>query len=137
MITLLNKLRKSDDGVSVLELLLYIVIAAALVLAAWFGLNSLLDRGDESAGQQNVSSAYKVLKAQCMEDIASAGALWSTCGNTAALQGYVDGELGTGTVTVTVNTALDTPNPGPIGTLTLSSNGEVASFAAYNTPYTG
>jgi hypothetical protein len=51
-----------DEGISVLELLLYIVIAAALILLAWFGLNAFLDKGKESAATQNLSSAYKIAR---------------------------------------------------------------------------
>jgi Tfp pilus assembly protein FimT len=69
-----QKLIRSKLGVSVLELLLYIVIAAALVLAAWFGLNSLMDRGNESAVKQSLASAYKISKAVCVYQ-----ADWDTC----------------------------------------------------------
>jgi Tfp pilus assembly protein FimT len=75
---LLNNLRrrlsKSELGVSVLELLLYIVVAAALVLAAWFGLNSLMDRGNQSSVEQSLASAYKISKAVCVYQ-----ADWTTC----------------------------------------------------------
>jgi hypothetical protein len=54
--------QSNDDGVSVLELLLYIVIAAALLLVAWFGLNLFLDKGKESSATQNLSSAYKIAR---------------------------------------------------------------------------